>query len=142
MTYITQVQLENRYGAQMVAKLTDRAVPATGLLDAATLAQALADTAAMIDGYLQGRYHLPLASVPPLLTDLAGAIAVYKLHRTMAPEKVRTDYEDARRQLEAIAKGVIRLSVAGVEPASGSADAPQTNTPERPFSPASLKGFI
>lgn len=143
MAYITQEQLENRHGAQTVAKLTDRGTPATGLLDGAVLAQALADADAMIDGYLQARYALPLGLVPPLLTDLAGAIALYKLYRNAPPEKVRLDYEDARRSLEAISKGTIRLSVGGSEPAAPVvSDSVRTNEPERPFSVTTLKGYI
>lgn len=142
MSYISQEQLENRYGAQTVAKLTDRAVPSTGLLDAGVLAQVLADTDAMIDGFLQGRYDLPLAAVPALLTDLAAPIAFYKLHRQSAPDKVRQDYEDARRDLSAIALGTIRLSVAGAEPTATSSGGVRTNSPERPFTVDSMKGFI
>lgn len=142
MSYITQAQLEERYGERMLVQLTDRSVPAAGVIDAAAVNRAIADTAAAIDGFLAGRYSLPLASVPPLLTDLAGAIAIYKLHRKVSDDKIRTDYEDAMKRLRDIASGTIRLSVAGLEPASGSASTVRTNAPERPFTPASMKGFI
>ena len=73
--YATLDQLTERFGERMLVQLTDRASPPAGTVDADVVARALADTAAVIDGYLAGRYVLPLAQTPPLLADLALAIA-------------------------------------------------------------------
>lgn len=142
MSYATQAQLVERYGQSMLLDLTDRAEPPAGAIDPAVVDRALADTDALIDGYLKGRYALPLASTPPLLRDLALSIAVYKLHRNVASEKIRQDYEDAMRSLREIASGAVRLDVAGTEPAGSGATGVRTNDRERPFTEDNLKGFV
>ena len=142
MTYATLAQLTDRYGAQMLVNLTDRAEVVSGEIDEAVIDRALADTDALIDGYLAGRYGLPLAATPPLLADLAGAIAVWKLHTHKPDDKIEADYRDARRTLDAIAKGDVRLPVAGVEPAGTGGSGARITDRERPFTEANLKGFI
>jgi phage gp36-like protein len=142
MHYCTQQNLVDRYGQNMVQKLSDRATPATGQIDANVVEQALTDTDAIIDAYLRVRYQLPLAAVPALLADLAKPIAIYKLHRQEADPKILYDYEDARKQLQNISAGILRLDVAGVEPASGQIDLPQTNSPARPLASGTMAGMI
>lgn len=142
MPYATQAQLIERYGEPMLVELTDRAEPPTGEIDASVVDRALADTDALIDGFLKGRYQLPLAQTPPLVVDLALAIAVYKLHRNVASEKIRRDYDDALKVLRDIAAGVVRLDVDGAEPAASGLSGVKTNDRERPLTPENLKGFI
>ena len=142
MPYVTQQQLTDRYGEKMLRDLSDRATPPSGAIDATVVARALADADAMIDGYLAGRYVLPLATTPPLLTDIAGAIAIYKLHRQVAAEKIRLDYEDAVKRLGDLGRGVIRLSVSGVEPDGSSAGSVRTNSPARPLGNGTMEGLI
>ena len=54
MTSSTLEHLTQRFGAAMLIGLTDRAEPATGLLDEAVVARALADADAIVDGYIGG----------------------------------------------------------------------------------------
>lgn len=142
MTYATQAELVERFGETMLIDLTDRANPPAGTIDAGVVADALADTDAMIDGYLLGRYLLPLAATPALLKDLAKAIAIYKLHGDSVADKIRADYQDALKTLDKIAAGTIRLNVAGVEPVSSGASGVKTTDRPRDFTPDNLKGFI
>ncbi|TRC35201.1 DUF1320 domain-containing protein, partial [Mannheimia haemolytica] len=51
-----------RIGEQESIELTDREM--VGVVDEATLEVALADSSSQIDGYLSGRYRLPLKTVP------------------------------------------------------------------------------
>lgn len=142
MTYASQNDLIERFGEPMLVDLTDRADPPVGEIDAEVVARALADADAVINGYLSGRYKLPLAQTPDLLRDLAIAIAGYKLHRATASDKVRQDYDDAISTLKQIANGIVRLNVEGVEPtAAGTAGARVTDR-ERPLTAATLKGYI
>ncbi|WP_172298349.1 gp436 family protein [Pseudoruegeria sp. HB172150] len=142
MSYATLDQLKDRFGDRLLITLTDRATTATGEIDEDVVTRALADTDAMIDGYLASRYALPLAETPNLVVDLAQAIAIYKLHTNSASEKIEKDYNDAISTLKDIAKGIVKLDVAGVEPGlSGSSGARITDR-ERPFTEANLKGFI
>jgi phage gp36-like protein len=142
MTYCTQAQLSDRYGDSMLIDLTDRAVPATGTIDTDVIGRSLADTYAMIDGYLLGRYVLPLSVTPPLIIDLAQVISIYKLHRNVPEQKIVDDYKQALAILKQIADGTVRLSVEGVEPAASGSSGVRTNEPCRPLTADSLKGFI
>lgn len=142
MTYATQADLVERFGEQMLIDLTDRSDPPAGVIDPTVVAKALTDADSQIDGYLLGRYLLPLATTPDLLNDLAKAIAIYKLHRDSVSEKIRDDYLDALKTLKLIADGTMRLNVAGVEPASSGANGVQTTDRPRDFTPDNLKGFI
>jgi phage gp36-like protein len=117
-------------------------VPAAGVIDDTVVNRALADTDAMIDGFLMGRYSLPLAATPPLLTDIAGAIAIYKLHRAAPEEKIIRDYDEAVKRLKDIAQGMIRLEVAGAEPTGGTGGQVETNQPARPMAGGPWGGFI
>lgn len=142
MTYATLDHLIERFGERMLVQLTDRGSPATGEVDGDVVAAQLANADAVIDGFLLGRYALPLADTPPLLVDLAQAIAIYKLHPFDTDEKIRRDYADALATLDRIAAGKVRLPVAGVEPPSSGASGVQAIDRERDMTPENLRGFI
>ena len=142
MSYVDLDQLTDRYGESMLVDLTDRATPTTGEIDTDVTGRAIADTKSMIDGYLAGRYKLPLAETPALLIDLAAQIAIYKLHRYSPDEKIAQDYKDAISTLGKIASGTVRLDVEGVEPVASGSSGVQTNDRDRPFTNDNLKGFI
>lgn len=142
MTYATQSDLVDRYGEGMLIDLSDRADPPAGAIDAGVVTRALEDTDAAINGYLAGRYQLPLQTTPALLRDVAQAVAIYKLHRDSVSEKIRQDYADAMKQLTLISSGTIRLDVAGIEPATSGSNGVQTSDRPRDMTPDNLKGFI
>lgn len=141
MSYATQPEMVDRFGTERLAQLTDRADPPMGVIDAAVLARALADTDALIDGYLAARYDLPLPAMPPLLRDLAAAIGLYKLYVDVVPEKVREDHRDAIRTLQDIATGRVRLDIGGEEPA-GQGGGVRFTGADRVFTPDSLKASL
>lgn len=142
MSYASLELLVDRYGGQMLLDLTDRAVPAAGEIDQDVVARALSDTDAQIDGYLAGRYRLPMAQTPDLVVDLALQIAIYKLHRTSANEKIKDDYNAAVRALRDISAGVVRLNVEGAEPAASGGSEVRVNDRPRDMTPENLKGFV
>ena len=142
MSYCTLAQLTDRYGDALLKKLTDRATPPAGAIVEAVVDRALADTDALINGYLQGRYVLPLAVTPALLADLAQQVAIYKLHGTAVADKIKDDYDQALATLRLIAAGTVRLEVAGVEPAANNSSGVRASDRERDMTPENLKGFI
>jgi phage gp36-like protein len=142
MTYCTLTQLEDRYGLPLLLQVSDRSDVYPTAPDADLFARAIADAEGIIDGYVRTRYALPLAQVPALLTDLAQRIAIYTAHSSVASEKIRTDYTDAIKLLEKIASGLVTLSAAGVEPASSGGGGVTTNTPDRPLTSETMKGYI
>lgn len=142
MPYATLEELTDRFGQRLLLQLTDRASPPSGTIDQAIVDRALTDTDAVIDGYLGGVYQLPLATTPPLVVDLALAIAIYKLH-TFAPDpKIADDYSQALKTLLQISQGTVKLPAAGIEPEAKSTSGVRTNDRERPFTPCNLKGYI
>ncbi len=142
MTYASQSDLVERYGETMLINLSDRADPPANVIDAGVVTRALEDTDASINGYLSGRYQLPLQVTPSLLRDLAQTIAVYKLHRDSVSDKIRQDYADALKQLALISTGTVRLDVAGVEPASSGSNGVQASDRQRDMTPDNLRGFV
>lgn len=142
MSYATLDQLKSRFGDDLLIRVTDRATPRTGLIDTSVVDQALEDTDAVIDGYLEARYALPVVTVPAQLKDIALAIAIYKLHVFSAEDKITTDYQDALRSLREIAKGGIILTIAGKPAANNGASGVRITDRKRPFTNDNLKDFI
>lgn len=66
------------------------------------------------DGYLAGRYELPLQSVPTLLEHWCGDIARYWLHRrrinaSEMPKPLQSAYDDALKMLGLVQDGKVHL---------------------------------
>jgi phage gp36-like protein len=143
MTYATLQMLSDRVGVPMLVMLTDRSVVPTGEVDLAVLGRALADADALIDGFLAGKYDMPLTSTPALIADIAQAVTLWKLHSSEPETKVKDDYNDALQRLKEIRAGIIVLTdVAGLEPTGKAANGVQIVDRDRPFTEANMKGFI
>ena len=142
MSYATLPLLIERYGETLLLQVADRAVPPAGAIDNGIVDRVLADTDAVVDGYLAGRYVLPLATTPPLLADIAASIAIYKLHVYSPEQKIADEYRDAIASLSKIATGTIRLPVAGVEPAGTDASGVIVSDRPRDFTPDNLRWFV
>lgn len=139
MGYATKQNLIDRFGQEELIQLTDRGN--TGAIDDTVLNQALADADAEIEGYLVGRYALPLVSVPPVLTRIACDVARYHLYDDHATEQVRVRYEDVRKLLEGIASGKVQLGLPASAGAAPVAGAPEVSAPEREFTKDTLRDF-
>ncbi|SHO58796.1 gp436 family protein [Vibrio quintilis] len=110
--YCTQDDLINRFGEDELIQLTDRD-GSTGAVVPAVSAQAITDAGATIDGYIGGRYRLPLSAVPEVLERLACDIARYFLYdRSLDPEhQAAKRYSDAISYLKDVAKGSVQLGL-------------------------------
>ena len=75
--------------------------------------EAILYSSTLIDGYLRGRYSLPLNTHFPLLRILAVDLSIYRLYarrmRNEMPEVIETAYKNAISTLRDIQKGVISL---------------------------------
>lgn len=75
--------------------------------------EAVLYSSTLIDGYLRGRYSLPLNTHFPLLRILAIDLSIYRLYarrmRNEMPEVIETAYKNAISTLRDIQKGVISL---------------------------------
>lgn len=143
MSYATQQDLIDRFGAVELAQLTDRTNRPPSVIDGIVVGRALADAAGLIGGYLSKVYDLPLASVPANLVKAQADIARYYLHGK-ATEKdghVATAYRDAVAWLRDVSQGKVRLDdgAAAPEPAPGSAGRVSAGTPV--LTRDALRGF-
>lgn len=140
MPYATQQDLVDRFGADELVQLTNRAGGAT--IDAAVVAKALADADALIDPYLAGRYAVPISPAPPLLVKLCADVARFFLHGKAASESVRQAYDDALKMLAEISRGLASLPGAAAPAGSASpAGSPTFTAPARVFDAETLSGF-
>lgn len=118
MTYATRQDLADRYGEDEVAQRES-------VLPAGAVDRALGDADAEIDGYLAGRYSVPVSPVPARLTAIAAQIARYGLLGDAATEVARKGYEDARAWLRDVQSGRALVdgatALSGAEP-SGTVD--------------------
>lgn len=131
MTYATQTDLEDAFGATELVQIADR--DGDGLPDAGFLAAALKRADSCIDGYLSGRYALPLAApYPPVIVAAACDLARYWLYDNEATERVREGFEDAMVWLKDVAAGkvLLQLPAASANVAIGS---PDGSAPDRTF---------
>lgn len=141
MPYATQADMSARFGDREVIALTDRAQ--LGVVDATVLAGAIEQAGVEIDGYLGGRYVLPLASVPRLLVGICCDIARYRLcgADVQETEPARNRYKDAVRLLENLRDGKLTL---GLDPASqpvGTEATVRINNGRRVFGASTLADY-
>lgn len=94
MAYLTVNDLQARYPADAYL-----------LADTDAVSAAINDAVAEADGYLAGRYSLPLPAVPPVLVGRLCDMARYRLWRDEASDEVRTRYRDAVAWLRDLSAG-------------------------------------
>jgi phage gp36-like protein len=109
MAYATQQDMQDRYGAPRLVQLTDRADPPAGAIDTVLLARHLDDAAAVIDGYLVGRYLLPLATYPAVLKVHNCTLAYRSLLGDQADEPLLDDCKAILAYLTRVAAGQVNL---------------------------------
>ena len=122
MPYASQADLVTRFGSQELIELTDRANG--NAIDSAIITVALADADAIIDGYLVGRYAVPVTPTPPLVLRVAADIARFLLYKDRPTDSVRQAYEDALKILADLSKGSAALAGAAAAPVNASPATP------------------
>jgi phage gp36-like protein len=132
VSYCTQQDLIDRFGEEELIQLTDRTIPATAI-DATVVAAAIGDADNTINGYLVGRYELPLASNSPELVRPASDLARYFLYGNQVTEEVETRKKDAIRYLELVGMGKIKISIDGAVAEAASTSLPEFSSDESAF---------
>lgn len=133
MTYATLQDLIDRYGEDELIQLSDRAEPPAGAIDPAIVSKALTDATELVDGYVAGRYRVPLSPVPGMIQRLVCDIARFFLHDDRSTEAVKDAYQAALKALRDISAGVITLQAAGIQAASGETSSVVMTAPGRVF---------
>lgn len=108
--YATSTDMINRFGSHELVLLSNKDTRAE-TINQAVLDTALQDAGHRINGYLAGRYPLPLATVPAVLVVLCCDLARHQLYDDKAPEAVLARYEAAIAFLEDVGKGKLGLGV-------------------------------
>ena len=135
MSYATRADYEARYGT---AELLQRET----MLPAGAVAQALADADSTIDGYMLGRYAVPLSPVPSNLVTVACRHVRYAILGNAADDRARKDHEDAMAWLKDVASGKVSLPAATALAAVVQGDAkPVSRTTARQFDGDSLAAY-
>ncbi|MCK8043924.1 DUF1320 domain-containing protein [Shewanella sp. 1CM18E] len=111
--YASPDNMLSRFGEQDLVLLTERVDSVPGEINQALLSQTLIDASAEIDGYIVGRYSLPLATVPTVLERNCCDIARYFLYGDRAPEQVEKRYQAVVKFLTSVSKGDISLGLDG-----------------------------
>lgn len=131
MAYCTRDDMIARFGLEEIRRLLVRNLAgdeqstyggggtydgsgnADGLSPAAEarLDSIIADATAEVDGYLAGRYSLPVTPLPSVLVRLTCDIARYFLYDDAAHEQVEKRYDNAIAFLKAVAKGQVALGL-------------------------------
>ena len=144
MSYATPQDLINRYPNRDLVQLTNED-PTVTTIDTAILQQALDDASAEIDGYLGGRFQLPLSDVPEVLDRLTCDVAIYRL-QSLRPlhdlADARRRYDDALAMLTKVANGEITLGIGSDGNQTAIAPgAEKAIEPARIFSRKRMRGF-
>jgi phage gp36-like protein len=139
--YANPAQMLERFGEHELMLLTDRDGSAGTVVDA-VLNTALADASGLIDGYLVGRYALPMDNPPVVLTRLCCDIARYSLYDDQGNEQVSERNKDALRFLEKVSQGQINLGLSNAGEVTPSLDLPVMQSQGSVFARDKSKGFI
>ncbi|MBT8175031.1 gp436 family protein [Acinetobacter baumannii] len=109
--YATADAMIEKFGESEIIQLTDIEEPYQYVIDYDKLNKALKHANSQVEGYLVGRYKLPLQTIPPFLESIACDMARYHVCTSAISENdpIRTRYEDAIKTLKEIAKGTVSL---------------------------------
>lgn len=141
MAYATAQDMIKRFGEEELIDLTDRD-GSLGSIAAPVLDQALADASAEIDGYLGGRYKLPLATVPAVLIRICCDIARYQLYDERANEQLQTRYQDSIKFLRSLGKGELNLGLPDEGESGPSQNLAEMHSDGHVFRRGNSSGFI
>ena len=135
MPYCTLSDIEGALPREDIVALTDD--QNFDRLDETVVNKAITGADSEIDGYLRGRYELPLSSAPELIKDISIEITIYKLFKRRRkidmPESILNDYKLAVKKLESISKGTISLGVEATNEPSGGEFATNKDSSSRVF---------
>jgi phage gp36-like protein len=143
VAYSTITDLKNYLPESVLLQLTDD--NNTDDIDSEKIDNCIKRADDLIDGYVNGRYTVPIpAPVPGLIEDLSTKLAVYFLFKrsliqTM-PETITDDYKFCMEQLKAIQRGTLNPFPVNTNPTWMSSNKvnPGTNNGERPLTMSTM----
>lgn len=144
--YCTQEDIEKQITTPTLIQLTSD--DSQNAIDETVTFEAILYSSTLIDGYLRGKYTLPLDTHFPLLRIIAIDLSIYRLYsrrlRAEMPESILAQYKESIKTLEKIQKGTIALEIE-TESSSNLIEAKEyiTNKTsfDRTFSPEVLREY-
>ncbi|MEI7475357.1 MAG: DUF1320 domain-containing protein [bacterium] len=111
--YCTLADIQKQISKDTLIQLTDD--NQTGETDTVIVDEAIIYSETLIDGYLRGRYILPLTLVPGVIKIIAVDLSVFRLYsrrfQTDTPDAINEKYKNSIKMLEQIQKGIIALGI-------------------------------
>lgn len=111
--YCTSEDIEKQITTPTLIQLTND--KGEDVIDETVTFEAILYSSTLIDGYLRGKYTLPLDTHFPLLRIIAIDLSIYRLYsrRLQAdmPDSILEQYKEAIKTLEKIQKGTIALEI-------------------------------
>lgn len=113
MFYTTLDKLKTLVEEQILIQLTDD--KGLGQIDLSIVDESIIYSSTLIDGYLRGRYSLPLSEIPKILEFVALDLCIHRLYSrrlaTDMPDSINEKYKTAIKILEQIQKGILSLGI-------------------------------
>lgn len=90
--------------------------PRAAAIDVSRIDEAIQGACELVDGYLHGRYDLPLEPVPTMVSQLCKDLTRYSLYQRRPegadlPKAVSDAYKNALKLLEAIQGGAVHIGI-------------------------------
>jgi phage gp36-like protein len=143
--YATVADMTARFGETHLIRLSRPEDRTAETVDEVKVETALADVSAVIDGYIRGRYFVPIAAPPAEIVRATCVLARYELaqgEHSDPSEEMSKARKDTITWLENIAKELINLDVPAAlaaGPAVGSG--PRMSDRPRIMSLDTMRGF-
>lgn len=147
MAYCVTQDLYDALSQRAVDKMAKDEATDTAEIIAARIEAAIDKAGERIDGYLRGRYTLPIENAPGILTDLCVDIALYFIagRKGIAegtPEKnLETKYRDAIAYLKDVQAGRADIGLVDDEGNSAPTAKSDYRTPDQEFTDDFFGGF-
>lgn len=144
--YATVTDMIARFGETQIIRLSQPEDRTAETVDQEKVNTALADASAVIDGYIRGRYFVPIAAPPAEIVRATCILARYDLsdtERSSPTEEMSKGRADVIKWLEAISKELVHLDVprALVTGTDQVGSGPRISDRARVFSQDTLRGF-
>ncbi|MCY1668325.1 gp436 family protein [Rhizobium sp. SL86] len=143
--YATVTDMIARFGETHMIRLSQPEDRTAETVDAVKIETALSDASSVIDGYIRGRYLVPIAAPPAEIVRASCVLARYELAQGehMEPsEEMGKARKETITWLENIAKELINLDVPVALPAGPAVGSgPRMSDRSRIMSLDSLRGF-
>jgi len=111
--YCTLDDIKQQVSETTLIEITDDNL--AGEINASVIDEAILYSETLVDGYLRGRYSLPLSTVPTLIRILVADLAVFRLYsrrfHTDMPDSINDKYKNSIKLLEQIQKDIVSLGI-------------------------------